>query len=77
LIQAYRLLPLAQALIAVTTGAPITMFTIGPYPPSLANFPVSQPVINPMTTHDRKYIRPPLVESVPYASQGVSGNRLW
>src|SRR5438309_9695441 len=39
------------------------MFTIGPYPPSLTSFPVSQPVINPTTTQDRKYIWPPFVET--------------
>src|SRR5438309_3753113 len=42
------------------------MFTIGPYPPSLTNFPVSQPVINPRMTQGRKYIRPPFCRTFAY-----------
>ena len=62
---------------ATAPATPITMFGIGPYPPSLTIFPVSQPVINPTMIQDRKYIGPPFIESVPHASQGASGNRLW
>src|SRR5437879_861420 len=47
---------------ATAPATPITMSTIGPYPPSLTSFPVSQPVINPTMTQDRRYIQPPFAK---------------
>src|SRR5438270_11415307 len=56
-------------------ATPITMFTIGPYPPSCTSLPVSQPVISPTMTDDKKYMRPPLVESLPYLSSLLPESR--